>query len=575
MLRLSSLLAVFRALVLVCVAALSPTAHAQALLTGHAGTVDLWPHVQALPDPERVIGIEQALAMRERFGQPNGAYATLGMDKQVVWLHVPVATSAAGQGTWILDFDYALLQRVDVYHVNDRRLVRQVMLGDLQPFASRPLQGRSHAVPLEFAPGSSELLLRVDTRGAKILPVSLSRLPSFHARALQEQLLQGALASLGIFLLIYSLAQWAHLREHLYAKYALLVVCSVMFSVHFFGIGEMYLWTDNAWFQRHMAGITSLLAAAATALFVEDALAGDLNRWLRKALRGVAALHFVAAVAHGVDLIDIQAVAILMTTTGLAPSLMGLPGALAKARRGDSVGVWFIAAWLTYFIASAIMVGVVRGRIDANFWTLHSFQFGATFDMLVFMRIAVLRTAARHRDAQRAALERDTLHSLAHTDALTGLINRRGLNDALNAALARVSPDRILALYVLDLDGFKPVNDQYGHDVGDSLLRVVAQRLRASMRAGDGVARIGGDEFVVMAEGLTHEAQALDLGLKLLNAFEGAFVFGQHSCSVSATVGYALAPNDVSDANALIKAADAAMYLGKQEGKSRLRRFGA
>ena len=138
-----------------------------------------------------------------------------------------------------------------------------------------------------------------------------------------------------------------------------------------------------------------------------------------------------------------------------------------------------------------------------------------------------------------------------------------------------VTRERILALYVLDLDGFKPVNDQYGHDVGDSLLRVVAQRLRASMRAGDGVARTGGDEFVVMAEGLTHEAQALDLGMKLLHAFEGAFVFGTHSCSVSATIGYALAPTDVSDANALIKAADAAMYLGKQEGKSRLRRFGA
>ena len=573
--RISYMTAILRAFALLFMAAFAQAAQTQALLTGHEGSVDLWPHVQVLPDPTRAIGVEQAIAVRERFGEPQGAYATLGMDKEVVWLRVPIAISAGGAGPWILDFDYALLQRVDVYQVSGGKIVRQVALGDTLPFATRPLRGRSHAVPLDFTAGSSELLVRVDTRGAKILPVSLSRLPDFHARALHEQLLQGALACLGLFLLIYSLAQWVHLREHLYIKYVLLVVCSVMFSVHFFGIGGMYLWTDNAWFERHMAGITSLLAAAATALFIEDALAGDLNPWLRRALRGVAVLHFVAALAHGADLIDIQTVAILMTTTGLSPSLLGLPGALAKARRGDSVGGWFIAAWLGYFIASAVMVGVVRGRIDANFWTLHSFQFGATFDMLVFMRIAVLRTAARHRQAQHAALERDTLHSLAHTDALTGLLNRRGLNDALTGALSRVTPERILALYVLDLDGFKPVNDQYGHDVGDSLLRVVAQRLRASMRAGDGVARTGGDEFVVMAEGLTHEAQALDLGLKLLHSFEGSFVFGQHSCSVSATIGYALSPNDVSDANALIKAADAAMYLGKQEGKSRLRRFGA
>jgi class 3 adenylate cyclase len=150
-----------------------------------------------------------------------------------------------------------------------------------------------------------------------------------------------------------------------------------------------------------MAGVTSLMAAAATALFVEDALAGDLNRWLRAGLRAVAALHVVAAIAHGLDLIDIQAVALLMSTTGLAPALMGLPGALAMARRGDRVGIWFIVAWLGYFIASAVLVGVVRGRIDANFWTLHSFQLGATLDMVLFMQIALLRTAARLRERRR------------------------------------------------------------------------------------------------------------------------------------------------------------------------------
>jgi diguanylate cyclase (GGDEF)-like protein len=214
----------------------------------------------------------------------------------------------------------------------------------------------------------------------------------------------------------------------------------------------------------------------------------------------------------------------------------------------------------------------VTGRTGVNFWTLHSFQMGATLDMLIFMRIALLRTATRHRDAQRAAQERDTLHSLAHSDALTGLLNRRGLDEALVAALARATPEHALALYMLDLDGFKAVNDRFGHDVGDALLRVAAQRLRASMRAGDAVARLGGDEFVVMAEGLTNEAQAVDLGNKLLDAFRTPFALDQHSCAVSATIGYALAPADASGADALLKAADAGMYAGKNEGKDRLLR---
>ena len=548
-------------------------AHAQAVLTAQADRIDLWPHVRVLSDPGRAIDLEQAIAARDRFAVPGGAYATLGLTNDVVWLRVPIEVSAGGAGTWIFDLDYALLQRVDVYSLVEGKVVEHAELGNSQPFASRPLQGRSHAMPLVFTPGSSrELLLRVDTP-AKLLPISLSRFSSFHTHALDEQLLQGALGCLGLVLLFYSVAQWVSVRENLYLKYALLTLFSMTFSVHFFGIGDMYVWTDREWPERHLAGVTSLMAAAATALFVEDALAGDLNRWLRRGLRAVAVIHVIATLAYGVDLIDIRAVAILMSTTGLAPTLMGLPGALAKARRGDSVGTWFMAAWLGYFIASAVMVSVVRGRLDANFWTLHSFQIGATLDMLIFMRIAVLRSASRHHDAQRAVKERDTLHSMAHSDPLTGLLNRRGLDEALTRALGRATSERVLALYMLDLDGFKPVNDRFGHDVGDELLRVVAQRLRASVRAGDAVARLGGDEFIVMAHGLSDASQARELGDKLLAAFRAPFKLDEQTCSVTATIGYALAPTDTSDAGALLKAADAAMYAGKQVGKDRLVRL--
>ena len=568
--RLRAALRIAAALVVACAAGLAQDARAQAILAKDVASIDLWPHVRVLSDPARAMTLDEAVGARDRYTAPRGAYATLGMDKEVAWVRIPYTVAEGGAGTWVLDIDYALLQRVDVHTIAAGKAVRQAVLGSAQPYAARPLAGRSHAAALELAPGPGELLLRVDTIGARIMPITLSRLSAFHGRSLHEQLLQGALGGLGAFLLIFSLVQWAHLRESLYLKYALLVACSTTFSLHFFGIGEMYLWTDIAWAERHLAGVTSLMAAAATALFVEEALAADLNRWLRRGLRAVAAINVLATVAHGLDWIDIQTVAIFMSTTGLVPALMGLPGALARARRGDSVGWWFIAAWVGYFVASAILVGVVRGRIDAHFWTLHSFQVGATVDMLIFMRIALLRTAARHREAQRAALERDALFSLAQSDPLTGLLNRRGLADALDEALPRASEERLLALYVLDLDGFKPVNDNFGHDVGDALLRAVAQRLRATVRSGDAVARLGGDEFVVMADGLPHDGQARDLGAKLLDAFRTPFAIASHTCSVGATIGYALAPADASDVATLLKVADAAMYVGKQEGKDRI-----
>jgi diguanylate cyclase (GGDEF)-like protein len=544
---------------------------AQAVLDGHSDRVDLWPHVRVLWDPTASITFEQALASPQKFAAPQGAYASLGLNNDVLWVRVPISVAAGGEGDWILDLDYALMRRVEVAVVVDGQVVHQVVLGDDLAAIARPLPGRSHAAPLDFKAGTSaELVLRIDKVGGKILPLTLSRLPAFLGRALDEHLLQGMFIALGIFLLLYSLTQWVALRDNLYLKYAFLVFCSVMFSVHFTGIGEMYLWTDMHWLQHHLAGITSVLAAAATALFVADALAGDLNLWLRRGLYAVAIIHVALTVAYSADVVDIKVVSIFMSTTGLAPALMGMPGAYAKARRGDTVGIWFMAAWLGYFVSSMILVGVVTGRLGATYWTLHSFQIGTTVDMLIFMRIIVLRTAAIHHAAERATKERDQLHSLAHSDPLTGLLNRRGLDGLLPEALAKAGPERMLALYMLDLDGLKPVNDKYGHDVGDTLLQTVAQRLRGSMRAGDLVARLGGDEFVVAAGGLANEKLATDLGTKLLEALRAPFNLHQITCNVSATIGYAMAPADAIDGGALLKAADAAMYAGKQQGKDRL-----
>jgi diguanylate cyclase (GGDEF)-like protein len=153
-------------------------------------------------------------------------------------------------------------------------------------------------------------------------------------------------------------------------------------------------------------------------------------------------------------------------------------------------------------------------------------------------------------------------------------MNRAGFEMALENAMRHVTSAAPIALFYLDIDRFKSINDGHGHGVGDRLLKAFAARLLESLRASDVVARLGGDEFVVMADGLANETLARELGLKLLDAFRAPFALGANVCNVSATVGYALAPADASDAGSLLKAADAAMYAGKQEGKDRLVRSG-
>ena len=155
---------------------------------------------------------------------------------------------------------------------------------------------------------------------------------------------------------------------------------------------------------------------------------------------------------------------------------------------------------------------------------------------------------------------------------MTGLPNRRGMQIELSSALARATHENLLAVYVMDLDGFKPVNDQHGHDVGDELLVAVARRLQCHLRQSDVIARLGGDEFVVMTGELQSTAQAHELGLKLLEAFSSPFALGGIQVQVGLTIGYAIAPIDSQDGAGLIKLADAAMYSGKQSGKFCVRR---
>lgn len=542
-----------------------------------AGRVEAWPAVRILPETEGPLTVADAMAQRDRFTVPEGAKATLGLRKEAVWLHLPLSVAPTSDGAWVLDLQYAVLNRAEVHVLRGGVLTERAVLGNLQRQAERPFLSRSHAMPLTLRPGEPvELFIRVQTLGGMILPLTLSKPSQFHADALNEQLLQGLLTGLGLFLLLYSLAQWLSVREGMYLKYAMLISGSIVFSITQFGLGAMYLWPDQLWIEEHIAGIAALVASAGTFLFVEEVLSGPRPRPVFRAVMWAGAVALLlTAVVYALGWIHVHQVSWVVGTLGLAPALLGLPGAVQRAWRGDRMGWYFLAAWVGYFVATFVMVSVIKGRLPANWWTLHSFQIGATLDMLLFMRMMTLRLQNIHAAAAQAALERDTLRSMALSDALTGLPNRRGLSAQLEQRLPAASADRLLALYLLDLDGFKQVNDLHGHEVGDLLLVAVAQRLRERVREGDVVARLGGDEFIVVADRLRDAADAEAAGRALLDAFAQPFDAGGVACRVGLTVGYVLAPTDGADVRTLMRLADGAMYAGKQAGKQRLRRGSA
>ena len=194
--------------------------------------------------------------------------------------------------------------------------------------------------------------------------------------------------------------------------------------------------------------------------------------------------------------------------------------------------------------------------------------------LITFMQIPLylfsMTVAAYKLNAMLIATMRAERENAFHArhDMLTGLSNRAGLAKAFTSRFDSATPPHGLALVYLDLDGFKAVNDSYGHMAGDALLQLVAERLRGLVRASDIAARIGGDEFVVLSE-QTEPVQLQRFGERIIREISEPYELDSgHKLQIGASVGIALAPEHGRDMNSLMTAADAALYQAKSRGKS-------
>lgn len=173
----------------------------------------------------------------------------------------------------------------------------------------------------------------------------------------------------------------------------------------------------------------------------------------------------------------------------------------------------------------------------------------------------------------RYAIERkraeETIRRLAYYDPLTGLPNRVLFTDRLTLALAHAERNQQkLAVMLLDLDRFKNINDTLGHTMGDRLLRVVGDQLRDHLRKNDTVARMGGDEFMLLLPEITKDQDAITVAQKSLEIFRKAFDVDGLSLHVTVSIGISVYPEDGEDADTLVKHADIAMYRVKERGRN-------
>jgi diguanylate cyclase (GGDEF)-like protein len=294
---------------------------------------------------------------------------------------------------------------------------------------------------------------------------------------------------------------------------------------------------------------------SSAALMFHDTKAGE------ETLNGLAVSPSVTAAAifatHGAVLARYQ--------RGVAVALTAPSEALVQA--GHAYGAGYLDVVEPVRVNNQ-QVGqvLIRATLDQLYARLATYA-GLTLGValcslaLAYALVSSMRRAVRSAEAH--------LHYLAHVDSVTALPNRHEFNERLAFALAKADRfETAVGLLLLDLDNFKVVNDTLGHDNGDLLLKMVADRLVQTLRSNDVICRIGGDEFVIIVEPSDDAVEIDGVARKILAALAAPFALGSHQLYVSASIGVSVYPRDAADARTFMRSADTAMYHAKNRGKN-------
>lgn len=566
----------------------------------------LRPHVEVLEDASGRLTLAevQSPSVASQFkAVPGTSDLNFGFSASAYWLRVRLTPAGLVPLGVLLDVAYPALDRVDLHSLGQGAPV-SLSAGYTLPFSSRPFEHRQLVFPITLAPGAeTTVYLRVVSRSSLTVPLTLWSPSALHASDQRTYsvlaLYFGMLLALGA----YNLLLYFSLRDPLYLIYVAFLTSLAASQAGILGLAGQFVWPHWPHGGELIQPAGYCLAGLFGTLFSRRLLvtgewAPQLDRmlaWIQTAFLCLAASALVW---------KWPGLPIAAALLGAVFSAMVVFTGVLAFKNGRAVAPWYLAGGAMLLAGSIVFSLRGLGLIPSNFVTTNGMLIGSFFEMLLLslsladrihgmrdetaqaqaqvlqarqsvvdvlqqseklleQRIAERTTELAHANAQLQHSQA-ALTALAHHDGLTGLANRTRLRDQLRQAVARSKRDgSLLAVLMIDLDGFKPVNDRYGHAAGDQLLQEIAQRLAGDVRATDTVARIGGDEFVVLLENVMDLDHARAIADKLVRQISQPCQFDATTVQVGASVGIALCPDQADDIDRLLQLADQDMYRVK------------
>lgn len=589
-------------------------------LAAYADVVSLTPassgqslngQVELLEDPGAQLSIGSMVdpAVQQRFAPANGK-ASVGQSPNPWWIKVTLRADATAPRQWWLEVASVTLLDLQLYLPDSQGGWHKRQSGEAVSFAEgRDYPHRRMLLRLpELGEQPLTFYLRTYDPAGNSFPLKVWQLEDLKTQSAGENLGLGVIYGVITALLLYNLFIFLALRDSAYFWYVVTTTGALLMILGMTGHGFQYLWPGSAvpfWLDR--ISIPALWGFGACRFTQKLLQTRRYVPWAHHLLTISLGLYLVAVAADAFGLRAVGAwIFVLLAFTSIPTALWA---SLKRWRQGYFPACLYFCGYGTILASVNLLLLRATGILQPAAWNSYVFPVAVALESILFsfalayriqllknqraealqradeekgarlaqvqasaddLQLAVDRRTAELKSANlQLSRQKQELRHAAFHDALTDLPNRRHLIEQCESALrgARQS-DENLALLLIDLDHFKPINDQHGHDAGDMLLQHIARRLREHVRGSDTVARLGGDEFAVLIGGADAQHYADDVAERLLAELARPVDYAGHALNVSISIGAAFYPQHAEQFAGLYKAADQALYQAKAAGRS-------
>lgn len=521
-------------------------------------------HLTFLQEDSGPLSLPDAMrAQREgRFRTTGREVLGFGIGSLPLWVHLRLDNPASTPLPRRLGIGQSWLDRIEVNLVQGKEIIAHWITGDAiagMPYLDDAL---GYGFDLVLPPGESELLIRVATDDPLVLNISLHTPQAATARARLHHYGYGLLYGFLLALVGYNLMLYAGLRQRNHLLYAVYLLTFIALNIGYTGHGAAWLWADAPGFQQYVVLVLMVLMPSAGLRFAESFL--NLARHMPRTARAVRFAYWTGPLGIAVlTVLDRHEAAAWFAFVAVALFVVTMVAlGVATVRLGYPAARYFLIASLAAMIGAALTEFTVLGTLPFTPLTYRGAEIGMMLD-------ATLLALALAYFVRVQVNERELADRLARIDPLTHLLNRRAFVELAGPLFETARRHRRpLAAIMLDLDHFKALNDQHGHNAGDEALALLGQLLLQTARRGDVVARWGGEEFLMLLP-----ETGLDAATALAERLRESVAQLRPSLAPGAALGASLGVavlGEHASVDTLIAEADAALYQAKSQGRNRV-----